>query len=77
MASPHGEVSEHFASYERSECFMATKLSLHVCEANASLINQWSYDIITSKDGDIITNDKLAEQSMDFLEYYWQYIEKD
>ena len=26
-----------FASYEQSECIVATKLPLHICEANASL----------------------------------------
>ena len=39
---------------------------LHVCEANASLTKQWIYVILNSKDGDIMANDKLAEQSMDF-----------
>ena len=42
------------------------RLLLHVCEANASLIKQWIYVILNSKDGDIMANDKLSEQSMDF-----------
>ena len=39
---------------------------LHVCEANASLTKLKDFDILYPKDGDIMANDKLAEQSMDF-----------
>ena len=39
---------------------------LHVCEANASLTKQWFYAILYPKNGDIMANDKLSEQSMDF-----------
>ena len=39
---------------------------LHVCEANASLTKRTIFDILYSKDGDSMANDKLSEQSMDF-----------
>ncbi len=39
---------------------------LHVCEANTSLTKRWICAILYSKDGDIMANDKLSEQSMDF-----------
>ena len=56
-----------FASYERSECFIeAVRLLLHIREANASLTKLKDYDMLYLKDGDIMANDKLAEQSMDF-----------
>ena len=44
----------------------AVKLLLHIDEVDASLTKQLIYDILYSKDGDIMANDKLAEQSMDF-----------
>ena len=39
---------------------------LHIRESNASLTKQWVYAILYLKDGDIMANDKLSEQSMDF-----------
>ena len=39
---------------------------LHIDEVDASLTKQWIYAILYLKDGDIMANDKLAEQSMDF-----------
>ena len=41
-------------------------LRLHIREANASLTKSRFYAILRSKDGDIVANDKLSEQSMDF-----------
>ena len=44
----------------------AVRLLLHIRGANASLTKLKDYDILYPKDGDIMANDKLAEQSMDF-----------
>ncbi len=44
----------------------AVRLLLHIRRANASLTKLKDYDILYSKDGDIMANDKLSEQSMDF-----------
>ena len=67
VASPHGEVTLRFASWQRSCRFIeAVRLLLHIDEVDASLTKQWIYDILYSKDGDIMANDKLSEQSMDF-----------
>ena len=45
---------------------MATKLPLHICEANASLTKLQNYDMLSIKDGDVMANDKLSELSMEF-----------
>ncbi len=39
---------------------------LHIDEVDASLTKLWIFAMLYSKDGDIMTNDKLSEQSMDF-----------
>ena len=56
-----------FASWQRSCRFIeAARLLLHIRVANASLTKRWICAILHSKDGDIMANDKLSEQSMDF-----------
>ena len=52
------------ASYEQK--LQSNSRVLHIDEVDASLTKQWACAILNSKDGDIMTNDKLAEQSMDF-----------
>ena len=52
----HG--SEVAASYLQSKCFISKN--------GASLTKLEDYDILYLKDGDIMSNDKLSEQSMDF-----------
>ena len=65
--SAHGEVSVRFASWRQRRRFTeAARLLLHIRSANASLTKLKDYDIRYPKDGDIMANDKLAEQSMDF-----------
>ena len=52
----HG--NEVAASYLQSKCFIS--------KDGASLTKRWICAILYSKDGDIMANDKLSEQSMDF-----------
>ena len=54
------KIAEQFASASRRNA------PLHVCEANASLTKLKDYAILYLKGGDIMANDKLSEQSMDF-----------
>ena len=77
MASPHGKVTSRFASWQRSCRFIeAVRLLLHIRGANASLTKLWISAILYSKDGDIMANDKLAEQSMDFAVLLKNYNQK-
>ena len=56
-----------FASWRQSRRFIeAVRLLLHIDEADASLTKQWFYAVLYLRDGDIMANDKLSEQSMDF-----------
>ena len=56
-----------FASWRgRRRIIEAARLLLHIREANASLTKLKDYDILYLKDGDIMANDKLSEQAMDF-----------
>ena len=66
MPPARGSVTVRFASCERRERIVATKLPLHICEANASLTKTQNYDILSIKDGDVMANDKLSELSMEF-----------
>jgi len=72
VASPQGEVTSRFASYERSECFTAQRAASclrskrFISNDDASLTNHTICDILYSTDGDIVATDKLSEQSMDF-----------
>ena len=67
MASPHGKVTSRFASWRQRRRFIeAVRLLLHIDEVDASLTKLWIYAILYSKDGDIMANDKLSKQSMDF-----------
>jgi four helix bundle protein len=43
-----------------------TDCASYLPKANASLTKLKDYDILYLKDGDIVANDKLSEQSMDF-----------
>ena len=52
----HG--NEVAASYLQSKCFIS--------KDGASLTKHWIYAVLYLKDGDIMANDKLSEQSMDF-----------
>ena len=54
------KIAEQFASSSQSNA------PLHIDEVDASLTKQWVYAILYLKDGNIIANDKLSEQSMDF-----------
>ena len=61
------KASVRFASWRQRRRFTeAARLLLHIRFANASLTKSKFYAIVIEKEGDIVTNDKLAEQSMEF-----------
>ncbi|MBR2152707.1 MAG: hypothetical protein IJ944_05445 [Clostridia bacterium] len=59
-------IMERFASYERELVLHRANALLHICEANASFTNLKVYDILNSKAGVFMRDDKLSIQSMDF-----------
>ncbi len=66
----HTERSECASLHtSESECFMATKLPLHICEANASLTKLWIYDILYSRQ-------VILWQMINYLNYLWDLLLK-